>query len=65
MTDMAEKPVFDHAKADLGIKMVCEQFDKLEMTMTERFHVSFCVAVTAAAMLGKSFEELAAMYKDE
>lgn len=65
MEDMADKPVFSPAKCDLGIQMACEQFDKLELTMMERFHVAYSIAVTSAAILGSSFKELAEKYKDE
>jgi len=65
MEDMADKPVFSPAKCDLGIQMACEQFDKLGLTMTERFHVAYSLAVAAAAGLGKSLKELADMYNEE
>ena len=54
-------PVFDKGKADLGIHMACEQFDKLGLTLTERWWVCRCIGKAAAAMLGERFVELAEM----
>ena len=56
---MGDRPVFDKGKADLGIHMACEQFDKLGLTLTERWWVCRCIGKASAAMLGERFVELA------
>lgn len=56
---MEDKPIFDKAKADLGIKMACEQFDKLGLTLVERFWACHCILQAASGLLGEKYSELA------
>ena len=54
-----EMPVFDKGKADLGIHEACAAFDRLELTLTERFFVVHCLDSALRGILGEKYDELA------
>ena len=56
---MDDGRVFSKENADAGIKAVCEAFDSLGLTLTERWWASKCVATASGEMLGEKFSELA------
>ena len=54
-----EKAIFDKERYDLGVKMVCEAFDKAGLTMVERFRASYILAHVSAIFLGENMADLA------
>lgn len=65
MADYAEMPVFDKSKSDLGIHMACEQFDKLGLTLFERWWACHCIENAARSLLGDAFGQLVERLGDD
>ena len=57
--------VLDPKMVESAIKGVCDVYDGLGLTLSERFYASHCVAVSAAAMLGEKYSDLAAMIEEK
>ena len=53
--------VFDLETVHEAIHRVCDVFDELEMTLDERFYTLHSLATSAAALLGRKYNELAEM----
>lgn len=65
MTEYAEKPPYDHAKAQLGMQMCMDKLDSLGLTLPERFYASRWMFLAYAAGLGLNFEQLSEELRDE
>jgi len=61
---MGEKSFFDKDRVDEGIKAVCDEMDKLCLTLVERWWVVSHIEKAARAVLGDGFDDLAAKYPD-
>ena len=57
--------VLDPKMVEKAINGMCGVFDELGLTLSERFYASHCVAVSAAAMLGEKYSDLAAMVEEK
>ena len=60
MTNTAEKqerPYFDPANVDAGIRAACSEFDRLGLTLFERLHAAYSISTAAASGLGIDFSE--------